>query len=93
MKTQTSFKERVFDVPVEKITKGKTATYKEVALEAVNPLGARAVGMIMSRNKDISVPCHRVIRSDGKIGGYNGIRGSVKGSKTKEILLRKEGSL
>ena len=78
---------------VKGIPKGKTMTYKEVALLAGSPGAARAVGMIMSHNEDSSVPCHRVIRSDGKIGGYNGIRGGKEGAEAKTALLRSEGAL
>ena len=56
---------------VRRIPKGKTLSYKQVAARAGKPNAARAVGMIMSRNFDLSVPCHRVVRSDGKLGGYN----------------------
>lgn len=78
---------------VRDIPEGKTLTYKEVALRAGSPGAARAVGMIMSRNSDTSIPCHRVIRSNGKIGGYNGIRGGKEGPKAKMKLLKKEGVL
>ena len=67
---------------VRTIPKGETRTYKEVAAAAGNPNAARAVGMIMSHNFDSSVPCHRVIRSDGKMGGYN--RGGIE--RKKKIL-------
>lgn len=70
---------------VAKIPKGKTMTYKQVATKAGNPNAARAVGMIMSKNYDKSIPCHRVVRSDGKIGGYN--RG---GANRKAEILREE---
>lgn len=53
-------------------------TYGEVAYAAGRPGAARAVGTIMAKNDDKSVPCHRVIRSDGKIGGYNQINGPSK---------------
>lgn len=86
-----SFKDRVERV-VRDIPQGKTLTYREVALRAGSPNGARAVGMIMSRNSDASVPCHRVVRSDGKIGGYNGIRGGAKGSEAKRALLAAEAA-
>lgn len=73
---------------VKKIPKGKTMSYKEVAVRAGSPLAARAVGMIMSRNYDGTVPCHRVIRSDGKMGGYN------RGGEVKKLdILRKEGAI
>jgi O-6-methylguanine DNA methyltransferase len=49
---------------------------------AGNPNAARAVGMIMSRNFNLEIPCHRVIRADGKLGGYN--RGGIE--RKKEIL-------
>jgi methylated-DNA-[protein]-cysteine S-methyltransferase len=89
---QASFKEMVERV-VRDISEGKTMTYKEVALRAGSPGGARAVGTIMARNADSSVPCHRVVRSDGTVGGYNGIRGGKEGSKAKIDLLKKEGAL
>jgi methylated-DNA-[protein]-cysteine S-methyltransferase len=69
-KKQQNFSDKVRTV-VRRIPKGKTLTYKEVAARAGNPNAARAVGMIMSRNFDPSVPCHRVVRADGKLGGYN----------------------
>ncbi len=84
---KTTFKEKVQAV-VKKIPRGKTMTYKEVATKAGNPGGARAVGTIMSKNFDPKVPCHRVIRSDGKIGNYN--RG---GMAAKMKLLKKEGAI
>ncbi len=82
-----TFKEKVL-VVVRKIPKGKTLTYKEVATKAGNPNASRAVGYYMSKNFDLTVPCHRVIRSDGKIGNYN--RG---GQSAKIALLKKEGAL
>lgn len=81
----TSFKEKVYII-VKKIPKGKTATYKEVAVLAGQPLAWRAVGSILNKNFDSTIPCHRVIRSDGKIGGYN------RGVSKKKILLKKEGA-
>lgn len=78
---------------VRDIPKGKTMTYKEVALKAGSPNAARAVGTIMAGNDDPSIPCHRVVRSDGKIGGYNGIRGGRQGHKAKRALLAAEGAL
>ncbi|MCE9644236.1 MGMT family protein [Candidatus Parcubacteria bacterium] len=79
-----SFAERVRAV-VKDIPKGKTMTYKEVAAKAGNPGASRAVGTVMSRNQDPKVPCHRVLRSDGKLGGYNG------GIERKVAKLRAEG--
>ncbi len=70
---------------VKKIPKGKTLTYAEVARRAGNIQAARAVGAIMRANRDPSIPCHRIIRSDGKLGGYNRLRG-----KTKRQLLTSE---
>ncbi len=92
IKRVRSFRELVETV-VRDIPEGKTLTYKEVALRAGSPGAARAVGMIMSRNSNKDIPCHRVVRSDGKIGGYNGIRGGKEGSKAKMKLLKKEGVL
>lgn len=82
-----TFAETVREV-VRSIPKGETRSYKEVAYAAGNPNAARAVGMIMSRNYDPTVPCHRVVRSDGKMGGYN--RGGIV---AKERILRLERQL
>jgi O-6-methylguanine DNA methyltransferase len=83
----TPFAQKVYAV-VAKIPKGKTMTYKQVAAKAGKPFAARAVGSLMAKNYRPEVPCHRVIRSDGRIGNYN--RGGT-GRKTE--LLREEGFL
>ena len=82
-----TFSEKV-RVIVSKIPKGKTMTYVEVARRAGAPRAARAVGSIMHRNYDPTIPCHRVIKSDGSLGDYN--RG---GAKQKRSLLIKEGAI
>jgi len=73
---------------VRSIPKGKVMTYKEVAAAAGNNAAARAVANVMATNYDTSVPCHRVIRTDGSVGGYN--RG---GEVTKKSLLLAEGAI
>ncbi len=73
---------------VAAIPAGKTMTYKEVAIAAGNPNAARAVAMVMSKNFDPMIPCHRVIRTDGELGGYN--RG---GTNAKKRLLVAEGAV
>lgn len=80
-----TFSDNVRDV-VRNIPKGETMTYKEVATKAGNPRAARAVGAIMRTNYDPSVPCHRVIASDGTMRGYN--RGGVA---RKQEMLFEEG--
>ncbi len=84
MTKSKTFSEKVRDV-VRKIPKGKTLTYKEVAKKAGNEKAVRAVGNILNKNYDKDIPCHRVIRSDGNIGGYN------RGAKIKIEILKKEG--
>jgi O-6-methylguanine DNA methyltransferase len=79
-----SFRERVRSI-VRKIPQGQTLSYKEVARRAGNPLAARAVARIMACNYDPNIPCHRVIRTDGALGGYN--RGGIK---AKRQLLERE---
>ena len=81
----SSFKEKVLTI-VKDIPKGKVLTYGEVATKARAPSASRAVGTIMSHNMDKTIPCHRVVRSDGSIGDYNGLQGNDKGA-----LLKKEG--
>jgi methylated-DNA-[protein]-cysteine S-methyltransferase len=83
----TSFKSAVLSI-VKSIPEGKTLTYKQVATLAGNEKASRAVGAILRTNYDTHIPCHRVIRIDGKLGGYN--RGGIE--KKKEILV-KEGAL
>jgi len=82
-----SFSDKVRDI-VRRIPKGRSMTYKKVAAKAGNPQAARAVGAIMRTNYDPSVPCHRVVKSDGTLGSYN--RG---GTRKKEQLLKQEGAL
>lgn len=82
----SSFSEKVYSV-VAKIPKGQVLTYKQVAKKAGSPLAFRAVGNILNKNFNSSIPCHRVVRSDGKIGGYN------RGAKRKKEILTKEGFL
>lgn len=84
---KTTFADLVRDA-VRQIPKGETRTYGEVAAAIGRPGAARAVGTVMKGNYDPTVPCHRVVRSDGKVGAYN--RG---GSREKERLLRAEGAL
>jgi alkylated DNA nucleotide flippase Atl1 len=45
----------------------------------------------MAKNTDTNIPCHRVVKSDGSIGEYNGLRTDVSGSEAKKQLLQKEG--
>jgi methylated-DNA-[protein]-cysteine S-methyltransferase len=80
-----SFKDSVFKI-VRRIPRGQVLTYKQVAKLAGRPKAYRAVGNILHNNPYWpKVPCHRVIRSDGKVGGWAG------GSKKKALLLKKEG--
>jgi O-6-methylguanine DNA methyltransferase len=81
-----TFREKVLEI-TSKIPKGKTLTYKQVATKAGNTKASRAVGAILKTNFDPHIPCHRVIRSDGKTGGYN------RGAKNKIKILKQEGAL
>ncbi len=84
MRIKNSFSEKVLIV-VSEIQKGEVLTYKEVAKKAGKPKAFRAVGNILHKNYDSKIPCHRVVRSDGKTGGYN------RGKKRKMEILKKEG--
>ena len=69
------------------IPKGTVKTYKQVAIAIKSPKSARAVANACGKNPyALKIPCHRVIRSDGGLGGYSG-RGGIK---TKLHLLRSE---
>ena len=93
----TSFQKKIYEI-VKKIPKGKILTYKKVSELAGFPRAWRAVGNVLNKNRDLhppkfstktlagkQIPCHRVIRSNGKIGGYN------RGIKKKIALLKREG--
>lgn len=83
----TKFQVKVWKF-LEKIPKGRTKTYSEVAKAIGKPLAVRAVANAIGKNPyPPRIPCHRVIRSDRSIGGYSG-KGGIK---TKKILLKKEG--
>lgn len=83
-KVVPSFSNRVYEV-VAKIPKGKVLSYKQVAVKAGSPKACRAVGNIMNRHNIKGLPCHRVVGSNGKIGGFRW------GIKRKINLLKKEG--
>ncbi|HNP75008.1 MAG TPA: MGMT family protein [bacterium] len=80
------FSQRVLKI-VSQIPAGQTRTYQAVACQAGWPRAYRAVGNILSRNYDSAIPCHRVIRSDGRPGGYN------RGSAQKLAKLKQEGAI
>jgi len=77
------FQEKVYDV-VRRIPSGETMSYRQVAQKAGRPKAWRAVGNILNKNTDPGIPCHRVIRSDGSLGGYN------RGVRIKKKLLKNE---
>lgn len=86
---ENDFKNKVLAV-VKKIPRGSVLSYGEVARLAGRPRAARAVGSIMKNNRDRGMPCHRVIRSDGKIGGYNGNLGEKRKLLVEEGYLKKQ---
>ena len=90
MKLQgTEFQIKVWKA-ISNIPKGKILTYRELAKIIGKPKAARAIANACGKNPfPIKIPCHRVIRSDGNIGGYSG-KGGVN---SKIILLKKEGVL
>jgi O-6-methylguanine DNA methyltransferase len=79
-----TFREKVIEA-VREIPKGKVLTYKQVATKAGKPKACRVVGNILKKNYDPEIPCHRVIRSDGSLGGYN------RGPQNKLKILKREG--
>ena len=75
---------------IKKIPKGQTKTYKDIALALKKPKSSRAVANACGKNPLlVEIPCHRVIRSDGKLGGYSGKGGVTQ----KRKLLKEEGAL
>ncbi len=83
----TLFQKRVYKV-VMRIPMGKVLSYKKVAELAGRPRAFRAVGNILNKNPDLrNIPCHRVIKSNGRVGGYK------FGAKKKIALLKREGEV
>ena len=83
----TKFQKKVWNY-LKTIRKGTVKTYKEVAIGINSPKSARAVANAVGKNPfSPKIPCHRVIRSDGSLGGYSG----KGGLKTKKLLLKREG--
>ena len=82
----TLFQKKVW-LELSKIPKGETRTYKEIAIAIGHPKSARAVANACGKNpQPIKIPCHRVIRSDGKLGGYS----APGGTAAKRRLLKEE---
>tara|TARA_B100000497_G_C7277407_1_gene192858 strand:+ start:163 stop:483 length:321 start_codon:yes stop_codon:yes gene_type:complete len=83
-KSSNSFDERCYDLLLQ-IPKGKVTTYREIA-HALGTKAYRAVGQAMNRNPNlVEVPCHRVVKSNGELGGY------ATGSARKLEFLIQEG--
>ena len=81
----TDFEKKVGKL-LAKIPCGKVTTYSEIARALGKPKAARAVGNACNKNPNApKVPCHRVVRSNGSLGGY------AHGSKRKAELLKREG--
>lgn len=80
----TKFEQKVYNI-VSKIPKGEARTYQWVAKKIGRPKSARAVGNALNKNRFTNVPCHRVIRKYGSVGGF------AKGTPIKRKLLRSEG--
>ena len=81
----TLFQKKVW-LELSKIPKGETRTYKEIAIAIGHPKSARAVANACGKNpQPIKIPCHRVIRSDGKLGGY-----SAQGGIAAKLRILKE---
>ena len=83
----TKFQKKVWNY-LKTIRKGTVKSYKQVAIAINRPKSTRAVANAIGKNPFApKIPCHRVIRSDGSLGGYSG-KGGVK---TKKLLLKREG--
>lgn len=73
---------------ISKIPSGRVSTYGEVAKNVGKPKASRAVGAALRANPHATiVPCHRVVKSTGELGGYNGLKGIAR----KVELLEREG--
>lgn len=81
----TGFQDKVLEL-ASRIPREKVTTYKGLAEAAGAPKACRSVGSVLAENpRPVEVPCHRVVRSDGRVGGYS------QGRERKIQLLRGEG--
>ncbi len=80
----TEFEREVY-AACSRIRKGRVSTYAEISRAIGNPGASRAVGNALNKNPFRKVPCHRVVRSDGKVGGF------ARGGREKQNILKKEG--
>jgi methylated-DNA-[protein]-cysteine S-methyltransferase len=78
-----NFNQKCYQI-LKQVPKGKVTTYKAIA-EKLNTKAYRAVGNAMNKNPSKDVPCHRVIKSNGEVGGF------AHGTKKKISMLKKEG--
>ena len=86
MSEGTAIQKKVWN-ELKRIPTGETRTYKEIAKTIGSPRAARAVANACASNPHpIVIPCHRVVRSDGKLGGYSG----PGGTEQKKRLLEQE---
>jgi methylated-DNA-[protein]-cysteine S-methyltransferase len=85
-----TFDQRCYDLLLQ-IPKGKVTTYREIA-HALETKAYRAVGQAMNRNPNlVKVPCHRVIKSNGKVGGYaNGLDKKITLLLEEGVMIRKQ---
>ena len=85
----TKFQKKVWNY-LKTIRKGTVKSYKQVAIAINRPKSTRGVANAIGKNPYApKIPCHRVIRSDGSLGGYSG----KGGLKTKKLLLKREGTI
>ncbi len=83
----TTFQQKVW-IEIAKIPRGKVITYQELALKIGNPNCVRAVAGACGKNPYIpEIPCHRVVRKDGGLGGYS----ADGGVERKKTMLKNEG--
>ncbi len=78
-----NFSQKVYAL-TKKIPKGKVTTYKQIA-KAMKTKAYQAVGNALNKNRNKDVPCHRVVKSNGEVGGFAG------GTNEKIRILEKEG--
>ena len=84
MSATPNFSERVYSA-AKRVRNGSIATYKEIARAIGRPRACRAVGNALNKNESASIPCHRIIKSDMRVGGFR------DGAARKIRLLKSEG--